>query len=164
MCALSQRLSTSMVWYIRFLKSPKLDYRSNVRALITITSDLGDVFYAAEIVLYAAIMSSERRKKSRSAWEAVTWKSGMRALWIDIANVDVDASVDLRLVVNSKQSTEGGSISLENIPEILAVWSDTFDQNKSQAGNIIERRYRTNSKYENVLMEETGESIARHIW
>ena len=153
-----------MVWYIRFLKSPKLDQRSHVRALITITSDLGDEFYPADLVLYSIILSSERRENWRSAWEAVKWKSGMRALWIDVANVQVDPSVDLRLLVSSIKSTEGNSITLENIPEILVVWSDTFDRVKSQAGNVIERRYRTDPDYEKVIMEETGESIARHIW
>ena len=153
-----------MVWYIRFLKSPKLDHRSHVRALITITSDLGDEFYAADLVLYSVILSSEHQENRRSAWEAVKWKSGTRALWIDIANVHVGPSVDLRLLVSSMKSTEGNGITLENIPEILAVWSDTFNRVKSQAGNIIERRYRTNLDYEKVIMEETGESIARHIW
>ena len=153
-----------MVWYIRFLKSPKLDHKSHVRALITITTDLGDEFYAADLVVHAVIMGSQLQEDRRSEWETVEWKSGTRASWIDIANVDVDPSVNLRLVVNSKRSTEGDSLSLEDIPEILAVWSDTFNRDKSQAGNVVERRYRTNSDYESVIMEETGDSIARHIW
>lgn len=88
----------------------------------------------------------------------------MRNLWIDIVNVDADPPVDSRLVVNSKQSKEGNCISIESIPEILAVWSDTFDKSKSQAGGMIERRYRTPSDSERTIVEETGESIARHIW
>lgn len=99
-----------------------------------------------------------------SNWQTVNWKSGMRTLWIDIVNLNADPAVDLRLVVNSEQSIKGNGISLENIPDILGVWSDTFDRDKSQAGSMIERRYRTESGLERSIMEETGESIARHVW
>ena len=92
------------------------------------------------------------------------WKSGMRALEIDIANLNAGPPVDLRLVVNSKQSREGSSLSLEEIPEILGIWSDTFDWVKDQASKVVERRYRTDSGHERAVLEETGESIARHIW
>ena len=88
----------------------------------------------------------------------------MRTLWIDIANVDADLPVDLRLVVNREMSVEGNRISVENMPEILGVWSDIFGKSKSQAGGIIQRRYRTGLTVERVIIEETGESIARHIW
>ena len=88
----------------------------------------------------------------------------MRTGWVNIDNVDADPLMDLRLVVNSTQSCEGNSISLENMPEIFGVWSDTFNKNKSQAGSMIQRRYRTDLNHERTIMEETGESIARHIW
>ena len=88
----------------------------------------------------------------------------MRSLWIDIANVDANLPVDLRLVVNCERSVEGNRISVENMPEILGVWSDIFGKSKNQAGGIIQRRYRTGLKVEKMIIEETGESIARHIW
>lgn len=150
-----------MVWYIRFLKSPKINQHGHVRALITITTDLGDGFYPIDLTLHAIITGEDNWT---SEWRTVEWKSGMRNLWIDIVNVDADPPVDSRLVVNSKQSKEGNRISIESIPEILAVWSDTFDKGKSQAGGMIERRYRTPSDSERTIVEETGESIARHIW
>ena len=88
----------------------------------------------------------------------------MRALWIDALNLNAGPPVDLRLVVNSTKSKEGNSVLIENIPEILGVWSDTFDWDKDQASNVVERRYRTGSGQERTVLEETGESIARHIW
>lgn len=150
-----------MVWYIRFLKTPKINQHGHVRALITVTTDLGDEFYPIDLTLYATITGENNWT---SEWRTVEWKSGMRNLWIDIGSVDADPPVDSRLVVNSKPNNEGNSISMEGIPEILAVWSDTFDKGKSQAGSMIERRYRTPSGFERTTVEETGESIARHIW
>lgn len=156
-----------MVWYIRFLKTPKLDQkgrRSHVRALITVTTDLGDDFYPADLTLHAIIVTTEYEKDWMSEWQTVKWESGMRTLWIDIVNLDASPSVDLRLVVNSKQSKEGHSVLLETIPEILGVWSDTFDRDKDQASNLVERRYKTDSGHDRAVLEETGESIARHLW
>lgn len=153
-----------MVWYIRFLKTPKIYQKRNVRALITITTDLGDEFYPADLILHAIIVTTEYEEDWMSEWQTVKWKSGMRALWIDIVNLKAGPPLDLRLVVNSKQSKEGNDISLEHIPEILGVWSDTFDWDKNQASNVVERRFRTDSGRERAVLEETGESIARHIW
>ena len=150
-----------MVWYIRFLKTPKIDQKGHVRALITITTDLGDGFYPDDLTLHATITKNENLM---SEWQSVEWNRGMRTLWIDIANVDADLPVDLRLVVNCEMSVEGNRISVENMPEILGVWSDIFGKSKSQAGGIIQRRYRTGLTVERIIIEETGESIARHIW
>ena len=153
-----------MVWYIRFQKSPKLDQQGHVRSLVTITTDLGDAFYPADLKLNAIVVAAEDVKRHISEWQTVYWKSGMRTLWIDIANVDAISLLDLRLVVNAETGTEWNVISFESMPEVLGVWSDSFDWDKRQAGSMIERRYRTHSGPERIIMEETGESIARHIW
>ena len=153
-----------MVWYIRFLKTPKFHQKSNVRALITVTTDLGDAFYPRDLTLHAMIVTTESEKDWMSEWQTVNWKIGMRSLWIHIDHLDTGTPVDLRLVVNSEQSKEGSSVSLENIPEILGVWSDTFDWIEKVATNMIERRYRTHHGKSMAIFEETDESIARHIW
>ena len=150
-----------MVWYIRFLKPPKIDPKGHIRALITITTDLGDEFYPDDLTVHATITNDENWT---SEWQSVEWKRGMRNLWIDIVIVDTNLPVDLRLVVNCETSVEGHCISVANMPEILGVWSDIFGKSKSQAGGIVQRRYRTVSKIHKVIIEETGESIARHIW
>ena len=128
---------------------------------MTITTDLGDAFYPDDLTLHATITKNENRM---SEWQSMEWKRGMRTLWIDIVNVDAKLSVDLRLVVNCETSVEGNRISVENMLEILGAWSDIFGKSKSQAGGIIQRRYRTGSEVEKMIIEETGESIARHIW
>ena len=153
-----------MVWYIRFLKPPKLDQKGRVRALITVTTDLGDAFYHADITLHAMIMTAKDENYRSSAWQSVKWKSGMRNLWIDIADANAAPPENLRLIVNFEQSKKGNMILLGEIPEILGVWSDTFSKENIQAGSMVERRYRTDSGPERAIMEESGESIARHIW
>ena len=153
-----------MVWYIRFLKSPKLDQKGHVRALITITTDLGEGFCPTDLTLYASVIADENEDDWTSGWQTVKWKSGMRTAGIDIAHVYDAPPVPLRLVVSSRPSREGDRIALEDVPEILGVWSDTLDRQRSQAGCMIERRYRTDSGSERAILEETGDSIARHIW
>ena len=150
-----------MVWYIRFLKTPKIDQKGHVRALMTITTDLGDGFYPDDLTLHAIITSSENWM---SEWQSLEWNRGMRTLWIDIANIDANLPVDLRLVVNCEKSVKGNCVSVENMPEILGVWSDIFGKSRSQAGDLIQRRYRTILEVERMIIEKTGESIARHIW
>ena len=152
-----------MVWYIRFLKTPKFYQKSNVRTLITVTTDLGDAFYPRDLTLHAMIVT-ESEESWMSEWQNVKWKTGMRSLLITIDHVRTGTPVDLRLVVNSEKSKEGSIVSLENIPEVLGVWSDTFNWAENIASDVIERRYRTQYGKEMAIFEETGESIARHIW
>lgn len=153
-----------MVWYIRFLKPPKLDQKGHVRALITITTDLGDSFYPADLIIYAILVTAQDEEAWMSEWHTLKWKSGMRSLWVEFKDAHASPPEPLRLVVNLRRSREANVVLSGNLPEVLGVWSDTFDRDKNQAGTIVERRYRTDSGPERVIMEETGDSIARHIW
>ena len=153
-----------MVWYIRLLKPPKLDQKGHVKALITITTDLGDDFYPIDLTVYAIIMTAHSKKVWTSEWQTLKWKSGMRSSSVEFNDAHASHPEPLRLAVNSRRSREANVILKDDMPEVLGVWSDTFDRKKNQAGNIVERRYRTDSGPERVIMEETGESIARHIW
>lgn len=153
-----------MVWYIRFLKPPKLDPKGHVRALITITTDLGDDFYPTDLTIYAIVVTAQDERKWTSEWQTLKWNSGMRSLWAEFKDAHASPPEPLRLVVNPRRSTEASVILPINMPEFLGVWSDTFDRGKNQAGSLVERRYRTNSGPERIITEETGESIARHVW
>ena len=153
-----------MVWYIRFLKPPKLDHKGHVRALITITTDLGDDFYPADLTIYAIIVTDQYEEQWMSEWRTLRWKCGMRSVWVDFKNTHASPPEPLRLLVNPSRNRKANVVLLDNMPEVFGVWSDTFDRDKNQAGSIVERRYRTDSGPERVIVEETGESIARHIW
>ena len=153
-----------MVHYIRFLKPPKLDARKCfVRALITITTDLGDDFYPGDLTLYAAAVC-EAPRNSAIEWQTIQWKRGSRNIWIEIKRLNFDSTKSMQLLINAEHTAAADLFLFENLPEIVSARSLPFEWQISQAGNKIERRYKTQVGNERVIYEETGESIARHLW
>ena len=153
-----------MVHYIRFLKSPRIDIQKCiVRALVTITTDLGDDFYPADLGLYAAVIS-DASKELDIEWERILWKRGMRNVWIEIGNMQFKDTRTMRLLVSTQRTLVADTVLLSSFPEFLSVRCEIFEKDKPQAGDKIERRYRTNLGNKRLIYEETGESIARHIW
>ena len=153
-----------MVYYIRFLKPPKFDIQKCiVRALVTITTDLGDDFYPADIGLYAAVIS-DASKESDTEWKKILWKRGTRNVWIEIRKTRFKDTRPMRLLVSTQCTLAADTVFLSNLPEILSARCEVSEKEKSQAGARIERRYRTNLGNQRAIYEETGESIARHIW
>ena len=159
--------TSKMVYYIRFLKPPTFDSSKGiVRALVTVTTDLGDDFYPGSLTLFAVAVTSA--SGWQPVWHKVEWKRGMRTVWIEIQGVGSSPLELLRLVVNSRPSLLADDISLESMPDVFSARSSSFGQinggKMSQADNCIERRYKTGRGGERVIDEEIGESIARHIW
>ena len=153
-----------MVYYIRFLKPPKFDIKKCiVRALVTITTDLGDDFYPADIGLYAAVIS-DASKESDTEWERLLWKRGTRNAWIEIRKTQFEDTGSMRLLVSTQSTSAADTVLLSNLPEILSARCEVFRKEKPQAGDRVERRYRTSLGNQRAIYEDTGESIARHIW
>ena len=153
-----------MVHYIRFLKSPRIDIQKCVvRALVTITTDLGDDFYPADLRLYAAVVS-DAPKESDIEWERIQWKRGTRNVWIEIGKTQFKDTKTMRLLVSTQRTLAADTVLLSNLPEVFSVRCEIFGKDKPQAGDKIERRYRTNPGNKRLIYEETGESIARHVW
>ena len=153
-----------MVYYIRFLKSPRIDIQKCiVRALVTITTDLGDDFYPADLVLYAAVIS-DASKESDIEWERILWKRGSRNVWIEIGKTQFKDTRTMRLLVSTQPTIAADTVLLSNLPEVFSVGCEIFWKDKPQAGDNIERRYSTNLGNQRLIYEETGESIARHVW
>ena len=152
-----------MVHYIRFLKSPKLEStgaRSYVRALVTVTTDLGDDFFHADLSLHAILLG----QATKSQWKTVLWKPSMRALLIEIREVEPsELTNELTLLVNSRRSIEGDHLTVRCMPEILGARSRVVMP--QGLGNVdrTERRFQTSLGRLDIL-EDAGESIARHIW
>ncbi len=153
-----------MVHYIRFLKPPKFDtQKCIVRALVTITTDLGDDFYPADIGLYATVIS-DASKESDTEWEKILWKRGTRNVWIEVRKTQCKDTRSMGLLVSTQRTLAADTVLLSNLPEILSARCEVFGKEKPQAGDRIERRYRTNLGNQRAIYEEAGESIARHIW
>ena len=167
-----------MVFYIRFLKVPSIapytdKLHSIVKATVTITTDLGDSFYANRLQL---LMHLDSSRNPHLDWKSqYTWKSGMRALPIEAVVITKNFSGPLRLCVYVQTvffASGQGVASTMDPPRSLTTpvvpcWSDTFDISKNpQAAKVVERRFMLDidNACEMHIWEETGESIARHIW
>lgn len=158
-----------MVFYIRFLKPPRIDIQKGaVRCLVTVTTDLGDDFYSGSLTLYATAVTSQNEQQWQSPWQTVEWKTGMRVVWIEIQNIRNCQAELLHLLVNTQPTLVADDVLFADMPEVLSARSDSFGResgwDKCQANDRIGRRYRTRSGPERMIYEDTSESIARHIW
>lgn len=154
-----------MVYYIRFLKTPKLE-NGTVRALVTVTTDLGDIFYPGNLILNAIVAENYQHAKPQweSQWHTIQWQNGTRNVWVEIKGIPARKEKHFKLIVSSKPTTKADLLHLNNLPEILSAHSSSFGTENPQAPSQVERHYWTKSGYGMSIREDTGESIACHIW
>jgi hypothetical protein len=145
-----------MVYYIRFLKTPRVSLKKGspfISALICITTDLGDDFLAedAELIVFSI-------PKSPGFEQKVTWNAGKRELAINLGPLP-SALVQQSMQLGVKLQPEAtGDRPL--IPLVMAATSAPFGL-KLPAEKLVRR----DGPREGLkTWEETGNSIARHIW
>ena len=161
--------------YIRFLKSPSFVLprppgSADLRALITIVSDLGERFFCGHVTIQARLIDcndGERTVQSKS----FLWKDGMRQRSLDFQvsrsvyrdNLRLHVAVERPLAADAYDDVSTSS-SLESLT-IVSAWSCKIPRihSKEQA-KVVERRFRLASDATLCIWEETGESIACHIW
>ena len=151
----------SMVHYIRFLKTARVEYHTSksvsVIALITITSDLGDTFLFPIANLTSRLVVADQPGIVVSQ-EKVTWHGGSRELSLRLYAFFGQNTPLVRLHVFHTMAN--GSL-----PSILDAWSAPFELLlDSRAAALVERRLSLPSLSTLMIWEETGNSIARHIW
>ncbi len=150
-----------MVHYIRFLKTARVEYRSSksvsVKALITITTDLGDNFLLPDAKLVSCLVTADRAGKVVCKQE-VHWHRGSRELSFGLTAPTSQSDALLRLhVFHDKASGP--------FPSILSALSAPFrlvDQTRAAA--LVERELSLPDLSSLRIWEETGNSIAKHIW
>ena len=150
-----------MVHYIRFLKTPRVERCTSktvsVIALVTIETDLGDTFLLSDASLKSCLVRADE-PGNVLCQEEVHWQGGSRELPLRLTACIGQTSSLLRLHVFSAKDT--GSI-----PSILDVWSAPFQPTlDSRAAAWVERRLYLSGLPVIRIWEETGNSIARHIW
>ena len=162
--------------YIRFLKAPKAEIQKGwvtVRTLITITTDLGDDFLAAELLVYAHLIrdGDEAMKEKRSvlATTSSIWKPGLRAIWLVILRLPIFALKDpVRMLISTNSEyvrhLQVQEPALNHLPKIFHAWSEPFDLTDKGVMKWVERRLATSETVTLRIYEEMGESIARHVW
>ena len=178
------------MWYIRFLKVPEYKVsapqskdrlkRLMVTFTISITTDLGDEFLTGDkssdhaLLLTAIIVKAElgdsslKWKSLESAKSHFSWESGKRSITHKFevplqGNIPISS---LRLVISPKDEDANlQNVISGQIPRVINIWSDVFDSKsgKSTSGRV-QRRFPLDHERFLHVWEETGESIARHIW
>ena len=153
--------------YIRFLKPPRVE-RNTLKTLITITSDLGETFLPDDVTL-AATLRSDDPEGDIYLRKTLKWRGGMRSLPIvfDLAFADLDWPV--RVHVGTKGSPNSDHFEKHHNaepPSIISAWSGLIDVPKgiNEAEKKVERRFTPLSNRTLSIWEETGESIACHLW
>jgi hypothetical protein len=159
--------------YIRFLKTPRVvtekgTGKSQISCLITITSDLGDSFLPYDLELSAELLSSQPSEEIR-LWRAVHWTAGMRSLPITFPLTKTRTSSKLRVRIGTEpKSTHDTFDKLfeEETCGVVSAWSSEFNPfaPASEAEKLVERRFDILKGPVISIYEETGESIARHLW
>jgi hypothetical protein len=159
--------------YIRFLKTPRIvtekaSAKRHVYCLITITSDLGDSFLPYNVQLSAELVSPQHHGQVL-VWRTVQWTAGMRTLPISLPLTRAGAALPLcvRVGVEPKAAQDDYSrLSDEDSRGVVSAWSAGFSASagSSEAVKLVERRFQLSSTHTVSLWEETGESIARHLW
>lgn len=133
-----------------------------ITAVVTVTTDLGDSFFSQDVTLMVRVVDATKNGEILCATE-VHWKSGARAAKINIeCNVKhFGRLVDLHVTT---RDTIAAQISCK-LPPIVDIWSQSFTvKTKSKADPLVQRRLPLYGKSTARLWEETGDSIARHIW
>lgn len=157
-----------MVYYIRLLKPPRISTgktrKASVKFVITITTDLGDTFFPEDVELTSYLIDSKNTAKVLASTN-IQWRNGIRSVNADIDVVNhPDINWPIRLYIHAKGVTQSLGLDPGDIPIIVQVYSDDIDLgNNREARRRVERVFGTYGPYLEIW-EETGESIARHVW
>lgn len=155
-----------MVHYIRFLRTPQVSDVSrkslDVSAVVAVTTDLGDAFLSQDLTLVARIVDATRNGEILCSAE-FSWKVGCRAVKI---SVPCNPKLNGRLVCLqvTTRDTIAACASCQ-VPAVVDIWSTAFHvKPRAKSEAVVERRLQLTGKSTARIWEETGDSIARHIW
>jgi hypothetical protein len=159
--------------YIRFLKPPRVvtfkgSSKQEISCLITITSDLGDSFLPYDIQLSAELLASHPTEEV-VVWRTVQWSAGMRTLPVTFPLVKTRKSSKYRVRVGAEPKLthdEYSRLSEDGSCGVVSAWSSPFNLSlpTHKGEKLVERRFKLSNGPTVNIYEETGESIARHLW
>lgn len=155
-----------MVHYIRYLRTPQVKNASKkaleISAVAAVTTDLGDSFLAQDLTLVARVVDATENGEVLCLAE-VEWKSHSRATKIDISCPSKFMERLVTLHVSTRDSVSATLTSKSSA--VVDIWSSTFHLKlKAKAEPLVERRLQSHGRVPVRIWEETGDSIARHIW
>lgn len=155
-----------MVHYIRFLRTPQVSVNIkkglDVTAVVAVTTDLGDAYLGADTDLVARLVDATRSGEIIQV-QSVPWREGMRAAKFNVHCPVKFVSRLVRMQVTTESTMS--VVAEQNIPDVLDVWSEAFvPKVNTRTEPIVERQLSLPGKCQIRMWEETGDSIARHIW
>ncbi|KAJ5824214.1 hypothetical protein N7447_006554 [Penicillium robsamsonii] len=155
-----------MVYYVRFLKTPRIQQQKGspyLSALICITTDLGDSFFAEDVDL----MMIARDNSSRVLFEKRTiWNASNRELAITLGPLSSNLAQQSMVLTVQVPNPPGYSIpQCPPIPLVVGAASAPFGPRSTPAEKLVRRQIQYSASESPIqIWEETGNSIARHIW
>lgn len=154
--------------FVRFLKTPRIvdnegPSQSHMYCLITITSDLGDSFLPYGISLSTELWFQDKVVLRKTAH----WGAEMRSLAIKTPINKEQMCWPLRVRVGCGSGPD--NFEQLNDPDrggIVSAWSTFLDplKNERLTARLVERQIILSNLCPLNIWEETGESIARHMW
>ncbi|EER28447.1 hypothetical protein D8B26_004795 [Coccidioides posadasii str. Silveira] len=158
-----------MAHYIRFLKQPQITKKNGdsffITTLFTITTDLGDSFLAEDVQLGATVQFARPIAPLK---QAVCWQAGSREQKLTFGPIRRDlTNCTVQLCVRSvTEVMDADSLNGPHIPRVVSAWSPLFEisPGKRSVEKLVLRRFQPKIGAELKIWEETGNSIARHIW
>ncbi|KAI1614564.1 putative methyltransferase-domain-containing protein [Exophiala viscosa] len=154
-----------MVHYIRFLRTPQTAVKPkaiDVSAVIAVTTDLGDALYSQDLDLIIAVLEANRPHGVLHT-ETAKWQAHSRALKLTVSCPGKYRSRPVRLHVTTEETLS--TLKSLDVPRILDVWSEIFPLSENQRTEpIVERQLLLPNRSRVRMWEETGDSIARHVW
>lgn len=153
-----------MVHYLRFLSPPQVTAAQKracgVSVVLAVTTDLGDTYLAEDADLLVRIV--EPQTGGVVVEQALSWKASSRVLKASIQCNGKYAGRSVRVhVTTSKQS----GLNSNSIPKIMDVWSSSFVLiDKTRSEPVVARELLLSNDSRLQIWEETGDSIARHVW
>ena len=151
---------------VRFLKTPRIQVdKSQIlfQASATITTDLGETFYPEPLGLIATLRSPDidgeiflRRKVPAPAGSRIV------PITFDLSHQDIEWPACLHVGVAGSPASEGRGF----LPAIVDLWSAPMNPTKGEldSGRRVERRFTSLHERTLSLLEDAGDSIARHLW
>ncbi|KAJ5373898.1 hypothetical protein N7517_005904 [Penicillium concentricum] len=156
-----------MVYYVRFLKTPRIQQQKGspyLSALICITTDLGDSFFAEDVDLIVIA----RDHSSRVLFEKkTTWNASNRELAITLGPLPPNLAQQSMVLTVQVPNPPGYSIpQYPPIPLVVGATSAPFGPRSAPAEKLVQRQIQYSGCEASPIQiwEETGNSIARHIW
>lgn len=135
-----------------------------LKAVITVTTDLGETFYPSDLELIATVRSIAQDGEIYLR-RRLQWPANARSLPItfDLTRQDVEWPACMHVAV---KTTSDRAKPAGFLPSVVDVWSGTLNPTRGQfeSGWRVERRFTSSSQRRLSLLEDAGDSIARHLW